>query len=67
MSYLCDFDNIKDYILIKNDVSEEKIKTKLKEIFGEIDLSDTLSIIYIDTKTKLYKKDGKVHFAKATR
>ena len=67
MSYLCDFDNIKDYILIKNDVSEEKIKTKLKEIFGEIDLSDTLSIIYIDTKTKLYKKEQKLNVQNGNR
>ena len=67
MSYLCDFDNIKDYILIKNDVSEEKIKTKIKEIFGEIDLSDTLSIIYIDTKTKLYKKEQKLNVQNGNR
>ncbi len=67
MSYLCDFDNIKDYILIKNDVSEEKIKTKLKEIFGDIDLSDTLSIISIDTKTKLYKKEQKLNVQNGNR
>lgn len=67
MSYLCDFNNIKDYILIKNDVSEEKIKRKLKEIFGDIDLSDTLSIISIDTKTKLYKKEQKLNVQNGNR
>lgn len=67
MSYLCDFDNIKDYILIKNNVSEEKIKRKLKEIFGDIDLSDTLSIISIDTKTKLYKKEQKLNVQNGNR
>lgn len=67
MSYLCDFDNIKDYILIKNDVSEEKIKRKLKEIFGDIELSDTLSIISIDTKTKLYKKEQKLNVQNGNR
>ena len=67
MAYLCDFNNIKDYILIKNDVSVEKIKAKLREIFGNIDLSNTLSIISIGTKTKLYKKEQKLNIQNGNR
>ena len=67
MSYLCNFDNIKDYILIKNDVSTEKIKAKLREIFGDIDLDNTLSIISIGTKTKLYKKEQKLNIQNGNR
>ena len=67
MSYLCNFNNIKDYILIKNDISIEKIKTKLREIFGDIDLNNTLSIISIDTKTKLYKKEQKLNIQNGNR
>lgn len=67
MSYLCDFNNITDYILIKNDISIEKIKTKLREIFGEIDLDNTLSIISVGTKTKLYKKEQKLNIQNGNR
>lgn len=67
MSYLCNFNNIEDYILIKNDVSTEKIKTKLREIFGEINLDNTLSIISIRTKTKLYKKEQKLNIQNGNR
>lgn len=67
MTYLCNFNNIEDYILIKNDVSIEKIKTKLKEIFGEINLDNTLSIISIGTKTKLYKKEQKLNIKNGNR
>lgn len=67
MAYLCNFDNIKDYILIKNDISIEKIKTKLREIFGESDLDNTLSIISIGTKTKLYKKEQKLNIQNGNR
>ena len=67
MTYLCNFNNIEDYILIKNDVSIEKVKTKLKEIFGEINLDNTLSIISIGTKTKLYKKEQKLNIKNGNR
>ena len=67
MSYLCNFNNIEDYILIKNDVSTEKIKTKLREIFGEINLDNTLSIISIRTKTKLYNKEQKLNIQNGNR
>ena len=67
MSYLCDFNNIKDYVLIKNDVSIEKIKEKLREIFGDIDLDNTLSIIRIGTRTKLYKKEQKLNIQNGNR
>ena len=45
MSYLCNFNNIKDYILIINDLKIEIIKSKLREIFDDVDLENTLSII----------------------
>lgn len=61
IAYLCDFNNIKDYILIKNNISPEKIKAKLREIFGEIDLDNTLSIISVEAKTKLYKKEQRLN------
>ena len=67
MAYLCNFNNIKDYILIKNDVSIEKIKTKLREIFGEINFDNTLSIVNIGTKTKLYKKEQKLNIQNGNR
>ena len=67
MSYLCNFDNVEDYILIKNNVSMEKIKTRLKEIFGEIDLDKTLSIVCIGTKTKLYKREQKLNIQNGNR
>lgn len=67
MAYLCNFNNIEDYILIKNDISIEKIKTKLKEVFGEINLDNTLSIISIGTRTKLYKKEQKLNIQNGNR
>ena len=67
MSYLCNFNNINDYILINNDSSIEKIKSKLREIFGNIDLDNTLSIISISTKTKLYKKEQKLNIQNGNR
>ena len=67
MSYLCNFNNIKDYILIKNDLKIEIIKSKLREIFGDVDLENTLSIISIKTKTKLYKKEQKLNIQNGNR
>lgn len=67
MSYLCNFNNIKDYILIKNDFKVEIIKSKLREIFGDVDLENTLSIISIKTKTKLYKKEQKLNIQNGNR
>lgn len=67
MAYLCNFSNITDYILINNDVSIEKIRTKLREIFGEIDLDSSLSIISIGANTKLYKKEQKLNIQNGNR
>ena len=67
MAYLCDFNNIDDYILIKNDISIDKIKNKLKEIFGNVDLENTFSVISIGTKTKLYKKEQKLNIQNGNR
>jgi len=57
VAYLSNPCNIKDYIVIENKVSLNKIKRYLKKIFGNIDLNDTLSIIKIEAKNKLYKKE----------
>lgn len=67
MAYLCDFNNISDYILINNDISIDKIKSRLKEILGNIDLDKTLSIVSIKTKTKLYKKEQKLNIQNGNR
>lgn len=67
MKYLCDFSNIEDYILMKNNVATEKIKAKLREIFGNINLDDSISIISIGTKTKLYKKEQKLNIQNGNR
>lgn len=67
MRYLCDFNNINDYILINNDVSIESIKLKLREIFENIDLNSTLSITSIGTKTKLYKKEQRLNIQNGNR
>ncbi len=67
MAYLCDFRNISNYILINNDISLDKIKSRLKEIFGDIDLDRTLSIVSIVTKTKLYKKEQKLNIQNGNR
>lgn len=67
IAYLCNFDNIKDYVLIKNDVSVNKIKNKLKEIFENVNLENTLSVVSIETKTKLYKKEQKLNIQNGNR
>lgn len=67
MAYLCNFNNIEDYILIKNNISIEKIKRKLREIFGEINLDNSLAIVSIGTKTKLYKKEQKLNIQNGNR
>lgn len=67
MAYLCDFSNISDYILIDNDIPIDKIKSRLKEIFGNIELDNTLSIVSIGTKTKLYKKEQKLNIQNGNR
>lgn len=67
LSYLCKF-NMDDYILIENDIPIEKIKIKLKEIFGDIDLDNTLSIMSMDVVIKsLYKKDQKLNIQNGNR
>lgn len=66
MSYLCNF-NINDYILIKNNVPIEKIKFKLKEIFQNINLDNTLSIVSVNIKNKLYKREQKLNIQNGNR
>ena len=61
IAYLSTFANLSDYVLIENDVSVDKIKELLKEIFGDINLENTLSIIQIKNKNKLYKKEQSLH------
>ncbi len=67
MAYLCDFDNIKDYVLINNEVSINKIKNRLKEIFNGFDVENTLSIVEIETKVKLYKKEQRLNIKNGNR
>ena len=67
ISYLSNFNNIKDYILIKNDIKVERIKNKLHEIFKDINLDKTLSIIKIEAKNKLYKKEQKLNIQNGNR
>ena len=67
MTYLCDFNNIEDYILMRNDVTIEKIKLKLKEIFSDIELDKIRSVISIEIKNKLYKKEQKLKIKNGNR
>ncbi len=67
MAYLCNFGNIKDYVFINNNIEVGTIKRKLKEIFGSIDLNNTLSIISVEVKTKLYKKEQKLNIQNGNR
>ena len=57
VAYLSNYKNLSDYILIENNISVRKIQNYLTEIFGDIDLSNSLSVINIKTKRELYKKD----------
>lgn len=56
LAYISDFSHLQDYVDIETDAGIEKLKEILKEIFGEIDLSNTLSIISYKKIIKLYKK-----------
>lgn len=67
IAYLCNFKKIKDYHLIQNDIPPEKIKSKLREIFGNTILENTLSIISVKTFVKLYKKEQKLNIKNGNR
>ena len=58
LSYLCDMPKLlNDYQLIENKVNPDTIRQKLTEIFPDNYFSNTLSIITLNSKTKLYKKE----------
>ncbi|MBR3132672.1 MAG: CYTH domain-containing protein [Clostridia bacterium] len=58
LRYLCDFDKVlKDYQDLENNINSDIIKEKLQSIFPDKDFSKTISIIEINKKTKLYKKE----------
>lgn len=58
LCYLCDMKRVlDDYQDLENNVSTDMIKEKLKSIFPNKDFSNTLSIMEIKKKTKLYKKE----------
>lgn len=57
LAYLCDFNNLKNYVLIENDISKEEIEENIKEIFKDFDIKETFSIIESETKNKLYNKE----------
>ena len=48
---------IEDYHDLENNINPEKLKQKLKTLFPDKDFSNTLSILNINLKTKLYKKE----------
>jgi len=66
IAYLCQF-AIEDYFQVKNNVSIEKIKRKLNEIFKGADMTNTLSIVSMEAKTKLYKKEQKLKIQNGNR
>ena len=59
LAYLCDMPRLlKDYQdLDTNTIEPEMIKQKLNKIFPEKDFSNTLSILSVNRKIKLYKKE----------
>lgn len=67
MTYLCDFSNISDYILLNNNVSLDRLISGLREIFGDIDIDNTLSIVNIGTKIRLYNKDQRLNIINGNR
>lgn len=67
MAYLCDYNNLDNYILLENNPSIETIKKYLKEIFGEINIDNTLSILRIKTKNKLYKNEERLNIQNGNR
>ena len=46
-----------DFQNLENNIDVETVKQKLKDIFGDRDFSDTMSIISNKFKVKLYKKE----------
>lgn len=58
LSYLCNFPQVvSDYQELENKVNPDVIKQRLQSIFPGRDFSNTLSIMSIKSKTKLYKKE----------
>lgn len=58
LSYLCDMPRVlSDYQDLENNINPEILKQKLKNIFPDKEISNTSSILVINSKTKLYKKE----------
>lgn len=58
LKYLVDMPKVlEDYQDLENNVNPERLKQKLKTLFPDKDFSNTLSILNINLKTKLYKKE----------
>lgn len=58
LKYLCDMPRVlDDFQNLENNIDVETVKQKLKDIFGDRDFSDTMSIISNKFKVKLYKKE----------
>ena len=58
LKYLCDMPRaLDDFQNLENNIDVETVKQKLKDIFGDRDFSDTMSIISNKFKVKLYKKE----------
>ena len=58
LQYLCDMPKVlADFQDLENNINAETVKRKLKDIFGDRDFSNTLSLISNKFKIKLYKKE----------
>ncbi len=67
IAYISNSDKLDEYVLIENNVSITEIKEYIKDIFGDVDLSNTLSILNIPTKSKLYKKEQSLNIQSGNR
>lgn len=61
LTYLCDLSDVKDYELLQNNKSIEEIKQRMQEVFSNIDLKETLSILQIPVRIVLYKKEQRLN------
>ena len=58
LKYLCDFPKVlNDYENLENKVSPDIIKEKLSKIFDGRNFDDTMALLSVKSRTKLYKKE----------
>lgn len=63
-TYLTNFNNIKEYQLLKKGISMEKLIEALKRVFGDIDFAKSKALLTTKAKNKLYKKHQKLYVTK---